>query len=1146
MADESKVLKILLQIKADIAGAQQTTEALKELQSKSQQASAALDKTTDPSHGTILSQILSEVVSRVGDISHGATEVAVGLEEAAQQAISLGGGLASIGTTGLLVGALALARALGEARAESAAIAAEIQKNTEALVAHIHKWSELAQQAKDFGDVVSVDRGQEEQLTRLEKRLDEVRNRQLGFWRSFSDLIETIGAPGAGTFEHLKSEEISGVEGALSRALAVANAFRDSAREAEEAWQKVKLEPLNQAIGSYRAQIGKLRSEEAAIGRPKTAAEFLNIIDLEAKIQAAIEHLNELTNAEAKLDAQTAKVQEQINQLNFEKLSSTTQLTALQNDLDAVQGRLRELGVEAETPNEALAKAPQLARDQEQEVIKLVGQWVDVSKAIDGVTAAIERANNELQNFIFQQRQAALDAAKLRGEDVGGPQHQLSVEEKVSALRKSNADALKEGKITEDEIVALAKQEVTNAEGLKAERQGTRDDHREIAELLREESTLLQDIRREQQLISQDPFLSADAKQALLLNLSLKEQIALQLEIARVKRDIKKIEAIGNPREQAEVAALTQKLHALQFEFDSLGKKIKTLSFGGGIKAGLADWVNSFGTSAHQISQVIEQSIGASLQGINQLLLDSAFRTGNWKQALLGVEEQIANTFLTWIEHEALQFIASQLHITTTATTQTGAHLAALPAATAHAAAENAGTWGAASIAGAIALVAAIGIMIAAMSGAFETGGYTGGRRRKPAGIVHGEEYVFTAEETESLGVPFLQRLASSSGGVAHFGDGGRARRLADASSGAYPGYNVSDPPAGDYSGHVGYGGGTSNRNYTSAGDGTFFVTDGSGNWIGHWNPAGGGHWMTGVNNPDPGYSSEPGVYDPGSNPDPGYSSEPGVYDPGSNPDPGYSSEGVYDPGGNNFPYGVNSEGVPYAGAAGANFPYGVNSEGVPYAGSVGNFPYGTNAEGVPYAGKSSYPYGTNKQGVPYAGNADTGGATGWDFQKGGLQSRMSGSWGSAMSSFLGGLALSAMGSGGSGYALGSITMKHLAGGMRLPGAPSKIDTIPAMLAEGEVVLPSDTVALLDSRLNRGWEKHLKDYVYEMPSPTLRMAAGGRASGGASANTSRSRRETRPIFNVAIFDDRRAAQKWLQSADGENFFVDLLNRTRPR
>ena len=70
------------------------------------------------------------------------------------------------------------------------------------------------------------------------------------------------------------------------------------------------------------------------------------------------------------------------------------------------------------------------------------------------------------------------------------------------------------------------------------------------------------------------------------------------------------------------------------------------------------------------------------------------------------------------------------------------------------------------------------------MTAAFDVGGYTGGKRGEPAGIVHGEEFVFSAPAVDRIGLPTLQAMHSgstaagsrSSGGGA-FGGAGRAKR---------------------------------------------------------------------------------------------------------------------------------------------------------------------------------------------------------------------------------------------------------------------------------------------------------------------------------------------------------------------------------
>src|SRR5260370_36341980 len=117
----------------------------------------------------------------------------------------------------------------------------------------------------------------------------------------------------------------------------------------------------------------------------------------------------------------------------------------------------------------------------------------------------------------------------------------------------------------------------------------------------------------------------------------------------------------------------------------------------------MARWFTSFGTAAQQIGKVIEGTINASLQATNQLLLDAVFRTGNWQQTLQGVERQILNLFLTFLEQMALQRIAALLGITTTTTAKVASGVAISTATAPAAAASSIATDGESAVQGELA-----------------------------------------------------------------------------------------------------------------------------------------------------------------------------------------------------------------------------------------------------------------------------------------------------------------------------------------------------------------------------------------------------------------------------------------------------------
>lgn len=427
------------------------------------------------------------------------------------------------------------------------------------------------------------------------------------------------------------------------------------------------------------------------------------------------------------------------------------------------------IGGGSSDPSYAKALAEEKTRAQEdynRAVQNTSTQLLQAIGAADKFQTALARPAEFLP--IYQQKLAEAQ------EQFAKARQALSQEPGNEGLLKSLTDASAKLELTKGDVDKLTA-------AVKKTSDGTGD----FNALLRESSAILQGIHQQEQLINQNSFLSADAKNAALSNLYLKEQALLLRQIAEVKAKIKQIEAIGGPHEQEDIAQLNQKLQGLEFTLVSLGQKAETTNFIGGMRKDLDDWVNSFGTSAHQIAGVIEGTINAALQGTNQLLLDAVFQTGDWRQTLMGVERQILNVFLTWIEQMAIQKAAEILGITTKAGVQTAANVAtatsAAPAAVAQTGASSGSNW----IIGAAAAAVAIGAIIAAMGG-FARGGRTGSGPKIAKVGEEGEEFVFTHRATKNIGVDNLYAMMHAAEHAPHFGTGGRANY-----PGLFPGNDI-------------------------------------------------------------------------------------------------------------------------------------------------------------------------------------------------------------------------------------------------------------------------------------------------------------------------------------------------------------------
>jgi hypothetical protein len=309
-----------------------------------------------------------------------------------------------------------------------------------------------------------------------------------------------------------------------------------------------------------------------------------------------------------------------------------------------------------------------------------------------------------------------------------------------------------------DELTKKQEKETAEDEAAakSAASQARAEQARQLTALLREQGSVLQDIHEQERLIRETPFLGVDEKQSALLQLYQRNMQALQSQIVGLKAA-----AQNGALDPAQLARVNQELQKSVAEAQLLGLKVQGIKFP--LRAELSNFANSFGTTAHQIGQTITGTINAALQGTNQLLLDAVFRTGDWRQTLQGVERQILNLFLTFIEQMAIQKAAQLLGITTT----TGATVASNVAIAASAAPAAAGTsiasYGSSAVVGEGAALAAI----AAIEGALvaHEGGSITALRRFHSGGLQPDEVPIIAQEGEIM----IQRSVAQQPGMAEF-----------------------------------------------------------------------------------------------------------------------------------------------------------------------------------------------------------------------------------------------------------------------------------------------------------------------------------------------------------------------------------------
>lgn len=218
-------------------------------------------------------------------------------------------------------------------------------------------------------------------------------------------------------------------------------------------------------------------------------------------------------------------------------------------------------------------------------------------------------------------------------------------------------------------------------------------------------------------------------------------------------------------------------------------KQLSNSPFGIGdnITLQLQTLVRSFGTVAQQIGTAFKDIIGGAIKTVSDGITGLIMGTKTWAQALAQIGTTILTSVVQAIVEMGVKWVVTHLimgaataafHALATAlgwqqVAQSNAQEAAkAPALATNAATASVGSFGAASIIGIAALVAAIGVGIAAATGAFQEGGFTGiGAPGQVAGIVHAGEYVFSAPAVNRIGLANLE--AAHSGGSSPATSGG-------------------------------------------------------------------------------------------------------------------------------------------------------------------------------------------------------------------------------------------------------------------------------------------------------------------------------------------------------------------------------------
>ncbi len=175
------------------------------------------------------------------------------------------------------------------------------------------------------------------------------------------------------------------------------------------------------------------------------------------------------------------------------------------------------------------------------------------------------------------------------------------------------------------------------------------------------------------------------------------------------------------------------------------------------MQAGIVALRTQIGTTAQMIARSFTSIIGSAINGVAQGIQGLLSGTLSWAQALRQIGGSILQGVISAVSQMFAEFIVKTVLLNNLQIAFAGKKAAAeAPAA----AAASISSYGTAAIIGTAAALAGIGLIIAAISGAFAEGGYTGdGGKYEVAGIAHKGEFIFNADATRRIGVGNLEAM---------------------------------------------------------------------------------------------------------------------------------------------------------------------------------------------------------------------------------------------------------------------------------------------------------------------------------------------------------------------------------------------------
>lgn len=696
----------------------------------------------------------------------------------AQAAVSgsAGGNLAS--ATSLLAGPVGIAATvayglyniIASASDASLQLARDIEKGTEELEKQVTQWIHLAEAARTTADVANVGEKVATGLEAASAKLSKLQQQfqDLGPLQKLWGFLNTPIGDASGL-----QKSIDAQKDLVQETLKAGAKGLQIAQDAKATWDSVQFMPLIQAVDVYTQKLERLKADRAAIN-PFAPDALRSATELDQKIVVAEADLKKLTDQQQRLARESENLALAIKKADFSQLDPQNKLAAANADMAVINERMRALGIEVETPNELLELMKGKTEAEQQEVLKLAGDWRQVIAEMGQASAAISNLAAQRQGFEDKLNLINAQASGSREEIYKaewGKRYNEVLHERERLGKDISADLINQDvyneKLAKENVKALAEQD----RDTKKIGSSTREVSQEKSRLTLIEQGYNTEIERTK-LLEEAGLISAGEAQRRKAQATAAYIVELQRAREELLQLIAKEEALGHT---GGADQLRQKYEQLTNAIlkAKIAAQGQDTSFFGQIRGQLKQLVSDWGNAGKQMAGFLTGTLNTAVNSTSQAITGLIFRTKNWKQAFAQAAQSIVGNLIQILLQmtigKAIGSVLSKLNVTE----QTAAGAAIASANAPAAAATSIASYGGSAVAGGAAAAVAIASIIGALVGGFEQGGWTGGEEGKPAGIVHGKEVVFPAQRVRDFGRDFLVNMAVGSLSRPNYHNGG-------------------------------------------------------------------------------------------------------------------------------------------------------------------------------------------------------------------------------------------------------------------------------------------------------------------------------------------------------------------------------------